>query len=199
MTLSDERFTGFNSNPVKLKGTHALFSPSSPSWLRYTEDKVIDRLRTSQAAALGTELHETAAANIKNGIKLALDGKYPILAAYVNDAIDLGMTPEQDLFYTFNFYGTADAIDFEEVRMFLRIHDFKSGISKPSVDQLYVYAALFCLEYGFKPFEINGELRIYQRNPVDVYEIDRLYLAKVYEIIRSWNDLIERRRMEGLV
>lgn len=197
--LSDERFTGFNSNPVKLKGTHALFSPSSPSWLRYTEDKVIDRLRTSQAAALGTELHETAASNIKNGIKLALDGKYPILAAYVNDAIDLGMTPEQDLFYSYNFYGTADAVDFDLAEMFLRIHDYKSGISKPSVDQLYVYAALFCLEYNFKPFEINGELRIYQRNPVDVYEIDRLYLAKVYEIIRSWNDLIERRRMEGLV
>jgi hypothetical protein len=195
--ISTERFAGFNSHP-KLEGSHAFLSPSSPSWLRYTEDKLVERLTSAQAAAKGTRLHETAARNIYDGIELRVDGKYPILAAYVNDAIAYGMTPEQTLFYSINCYGTADAIGFDIEEYFLRVHDLKTGTSKVSEDQLYVYAGLFCLEYGFKPFEINGELRIYQGDTVHAYELDRVYLSNIYDKIRMSDNLIEQRRMGGL-
>lgn len=191
--LSNERFSGFNTHP-KLEGSHAFLSPSTPHWLRYTEDKLIERLRTAEAAAAGTRLHETAARNIFDGIELKEDGRYPGLAAYVNDAIEFGMTPEQMLFYSINCYGTADAIGFDMDELFLRIHDLKTGVTKASEDQLYVYAGLFCLEYGFKPFEIQGELRIYQGDEVHVYEIDRGYLAGVYDKIRTSDETIELRR-----
>lgn len=48
----------------------------------------------------------------------------------------------------------------------LRIHDLKTGISKASMKQLDVYAAIFCLEYGYSPFDISIELRIYQREEI---------------------------------
>jgi len=38
-----------------------------------------------------------------------------------------------------------------------------------SEKQLEVYAALFCLEYSIDPFEIEMELRIYQRDEVRVF------------------------------
>jgi hypothetical protein len=205
--LYDRRFRGFNSHP-KLEGSHAFLSASNYHWVRDTEEKLLERLRTSQAAALGTELHETAARNIRRKIRVMPHDEYPAFAPYVNDAIDLEMLPEQMLFYSVHAYGTADTIKFEEYNAgddhsgFLRIHDFKSGTSKASVDQLYVYAAFFCLEYEFRPYEIDGELRIYQGEDVRMYELDRAYLAGIYDRTRDWNKVVgrhlDKQRMGGL-
>lgn len=202
--LSNGRFAGFRSHP-RLEGTHAFLSPSSPSWLRYTPEKLIERIRTAQAAALGTELHETASRNIKRGIKLLECPECPIIVNYVNDAIDLGMTPEQMLFYTINCYGTADTVSYEEYvdheqyDGFLRAHDLKTGTSKVSMDQLYVYAAVFCLEYGIKPFRLAGELRIYQGDTVLVEAIQRDYLSQVYSTIRHFDEILYDHRMGGSI
>lgn len=194
--LSNGRFAGFRSHP-KLEGSHAFLSPSSYHWLNYSEDKLIERLTTVEAAALGTRLHAWAAEAISLGREQPYDGD--ILSAYINDALEYGMTPEQMLFYSINAYGTADTISFEEAELFLRIHDFKSGATKTSTDQLYVYAAFFCLEYQFRPFEISGELRIYQGEDVRAYELDNEYLARVCDKIVTSNEIIEQRRMGGLV
>jgi hypothetical protein len=202
--LYDGRFAGFNSHP-RLEGTHAFLSPSSPAWLRYDQERLIERLSTAQAAALGTELHETAARNIKRRIKLLPHDEWPALDLYVNDAIEHGMIPEQTLFYTVNCYGTADTIGFEEYidaatgpfDGFLRIHDLKTGTSKASMDQLYVYAGIFCREYGYKPFRIDGELRIYQGDQVFAEMIDRTYLSFVYDRIKWSDDVIEGFRSGG--
>ena len=74
------------------------------------------------------------------------------------------MIPEQVLYYSDNAFGTADAIVFRD--NFLRIHDLKTGITPAHIEQLEVYAALFCLEYDIKPGEIEMELRIYQNDEV---------------------------------
>lgn len=38
------------------------------------------------------------------------------------------------------------------------------------IEQLEIYAALFCLEYKVKPSEIKIELRIYQNDEILVHE-----------------------------
>ena len=48
----------------------------------------------------------------------------------------------------------------------LRIHDLKNGRTPASVQQLRIYAAIFCLEYGYNPRDIDIELRIYQLDEV---------------------------------
>lgn len=83
---------------------------------------------------------------------------------YVNDAIGFKMTPEQPLFYSENCFGTADAISYRN--KLLRIHDLKTGLIPAHMEQLMIYAALFCLEYKVKPADIDMELRIYQNNEV---------------------------------
>ena len=42
----------------ELRGKHAMFSPSSPSWMNYDEGKIIDRMANYYRAPLGTEIHE---------------------------------------------------------------------------------------------------------------------------------------------
>ena len=84
------------------------------------------------------------------------------LIPYVTDGIGFRMKSEQPLVYSENIYGTADSIIFDERKQILRIHDYKSGTTPAHLEQLEIYAALFCLEYRFKPGDINFELRIYQ-------------------------------------
>ena len=77
------------------------------------------------------------------------------------------MNTEVVLFYSERFFGTADAISFKNG--LLRIHDLKTGRIPAHMDQLLIYAALFCLEYKVKPGEIKYELRIYQNDNVEVF------------------------------
>ena len=79
---------------------------------------------------------------------------------YVNDAVQYKMVSEQPLIFSENVFGTADAICFS--KNLLRIHDLKTGAHPAHMEQLETYAALFCLEYGFKPSSIEFELRLYQ-------------------------------------
>lgn len=141
---------------------HAFLSPSQSSWINYDDEKLEQRYLTARAAQRGTELHAFAQEAIRLGIKLP--NTKSELNMFVNDAIGFRMESEQTLFYSENCYGTADSICFK--RNLLRIHDLKTGVSPAGFMQLLVYAALFCLEYGYKPFDINFELRIYQNGEV---------------------------------
>lgn len=149
-----------------LKNKHAFLGASKYSWIRYDEDKLIDTYRNFLAVQRGTMLHDFACQSIKLGIRLPRSKK--TLNMYVNDAIGFGMTPEQSLYYSRNCFGTADAICFEDNK--LRIHDLKTGVTPASMDQLLIYAALFCLEYDIKPIDISVELRIYQNDDIQVCE-----------------------------
>lgn len=86
---------------------------------------------------------------------------------YINDAIGFKMIPEQVLYYSQYSFGTADAISFRQ--NFLRIHDLKTGITPAHMEQLLIYAALFCLEYKIDPTSIEIELRIYQSDDIVIH------------------------------
>lgn len=149
-----------------LEGKHAFLSASKYHWVNYDDTKLMSTFDKYKAAQRGSELHDWAAKTILLGIKQAKTKNH--INRYINDAIGFGMRTEQCLFYSANCFGTADAIIFK--KNLLRIHDLKTGVNPASMRQLEIYAALFCLEYGHKPSEIDIELRIYQNNDV-VYHI----------------------------
>lgn len=166
------------------EGTHAFLGASQHAWLNYDEEKLESRWKAQYAKPMGTALHELAAKLINNRIKITSSDKHMIqlhladnyiprsiidvdkimatLIPYVKDGIGFRMRAEQPLKYSDNVFGTADSIIFDEKKNFLRIHDYKSGDKPASLKQLEIYAALFCLEYDFKPGELEFELRIYQ-------------------------------------
>ena len=145
-----------------LNGLHAPFSPSQSSWLRYDDDRAIEIFLNKKAAEMGTRLHAWAKETIDLGIKQPKSKK--TLYAYVNDAIGFKMSTEVVLFYSERFFGTADSIAFRD--NFLRIHDLKTGKIPADMEQLEIYAALFCLEYKVKPEDIGMELRLYQNDEI---------------------------------
>jgi hypothetical protein len=176
----------------ELKGQHAFLGASKYYWINYDEDRIADAYAKSYALKRGTELHEFASKCIELRQKLPKSKK--TLNMYVNDAIGFAMKSEQVLFYSENCFGTADAISFRDD--FLRIHDFKSGISPTHMEQLIIYAALFCLEYRVKPSEIKIELRIYQSNDIDIYEPTAEEIKNVIDKIISFNKIINKIKAE---
>lgn len=152
----------FNQH-LELKDKHAILSPSYYHWLNYNDEKLQARYISVSAARRGTDLHALAHEAIRLGIKISARSNKTI-ANYVNDAINYKMVCEQPLYFSNNCFGTADAISFRQGK--LRIHDLKTGLTPTSFKQLYIYAALFCLEYEVDPARISIELRIYQSNEV---------------------------------
>ena len=177
----------------EIEGQHAFLGASKYHWLGYDEKKLADVYMKSLAVKEGTELHEFAALCIRLGQKLPKNKK--TLNMYVNDAIGYKMVPEQVLYFSENCFGTADAICFRD--NLLRIHDFKSGATPAHMEQLYIYAALFCLEYEYDPSHIQIETRIYQSNEVLVDNPDAKTIINIANKIVSFDKVIQRLKLRG--
>lgn len=173
---------------LNLEGLHAPFGASKSSWLRYDDRKAIDAFQNLKAKEMGTRLHAWAKETIDLGIKQPRSKK--TLYAYVNDAIGFKMSTEVVLYYSNNFFGTADAISFRNNT--LRIHDLKTGKTPVHMEQLEIYAALFCLEYKVKPGEIDMELRIYQKDEVIVHNPTAEDILPIMDKIVHLNKILEQ-------
>lgn len=207
-----------------LKGLHAFLGASKHHWLNYDDEKLIERYKGQYAQFLGTTLHEIAANLIQYNMKLAKNDKklvrfelekagvpsytYDIdqifenLANYVNDAIGFRLKPEVVLKYSSECFGTADAIDFKEREKILRIHDYKSGTTPASMDQLLIYAGLFYLEYKdrlkLRLDEFETELRIYQNNEIVYFNPTIEDIAPVVDQIVYKNKIITNFKERGV-
>ena len=173
-----------------LEGLHAPFSPSQSSWLRYDDDKALEVFANKKSAEMGTRLHAWAKETIDLGIKQPRSRK--TLYSYVNDAIGFKMSTEVVLFYSIYFFGTADAISFRNGM--LRIHDLKTGkVGKieSHIEQLEIYAALFCLEYKIKPKDISIELRVYKNDEVICHNPEPNDILEIMDKIVHLNKLLE--------
>lgn len=179
------------NNHSELKDAHSFLAPSNYHWLNYTPEKLEAVYRNQQAKEKGTMLHAFASMAINERIKLAPVKK--ALNMFVNDAIGFKMASEQVLYYSRNSFGTADAILFKD--NFLRIHDLKTGITKPSFKQLDIYAALFCLEYGVDPTTIRVEERMYQGHGFEVNEPDPHWIREVMDKIIEFDVILENVKL----
>lgn len=200
-----------------IEGTHAVLGASKYSWLRDDdEQKVISRFAVGFSTAIGTSCHAFARDVIEKNLRLAKTDKKMLLLhllkdsaripyavidyidfdtifetvrLFVNDAIGFRMSSEIMLKYSMFIYGTADAISYNDG--VLRIHDLKTGKMPASMDQLLIYAANFCLEYGIDPFKLKGiELRIYQNGEVLIHNPEPGEIKEVMEQAKFCNSVL---------
>lgn len=179
---------------------HAVFSPSQPSWLNYTEEQTIERYQKAQATEMGTRLHAWAAETIALNIRQSRTHK--TLNMFVNDAIGFRMTPENDdthatrFVYSEFFFGTCDAYCYNNG--VLRIHDLKTGKGPVHPEQLEIYAALFFLQEKQDPFKNQTILRIYQNDDVVEWEPEPERIKGIMDLIVD-RDKALRNYLGGLL
>jgi hypothetical protein len=200
---------------LSFEGKHALLSPSKYSWINDSDDEFMQRLCNSYLATMGTLIHKEARDFIfykrpmtKNerrymevrlmsqGIPEAVfevvdfEKIFSNVCNYVKDAVSFRMDPEVVLFYSELCFGTSDAILYDEKKRILRVHDLKTGFTPAKMDQLYVYAALFFLEYSYvKMSDTKIELRIYQNNEVVIDEPGIDIILPIMETIKRFNNI----------
>lgn len=186
--------------PYELKNKHAFFAPSKHTWLRWDKDRIREAWKNAKAAELGTALHAHAESCILFGTKL-LDKK-STLGMYVNDAIEYKMDTEVPLYYNDLCFGHADALGFRRKK--LRVFDLKTGLITPgSMEQLLIYAALFCFNKPEKidgvwrftglrtdPLSISYDLRIYQFDQAVCYEPSGEEILEIMNIIIEDTDFV---------
>lgn len=175
-----------------LEGQHAFLGASKYHWINYDAGKIAESYSRFLATQKGTILHSFAAQCIKLGQKLPKSHK--TLNMYVNDAIGYKMVPEQVLYYSDNCFGTADAISYRNG--LLRIHDLKTGVVPAHMEQLEIYAALFCLEYKMKPSDIGMELRLYQGDEIVVCNPSPDDIQLITDKIISFDKIIAKVKEE---
>lgn len=169
---------------LELEGSHAFLSPSSNAWTNYDQEKLERVYRNKLAVERGTKLHQLAHDCIV--MERLMPRNTDSFNMYVNDAIMFKMTPEQPLIYSFNCFGTADALSYK--RNVLRIHDLKTGENEAHMKQLYIYAALFCLNY-------QNRVRDLRKNGKSDVEIAARFDVKVDELHfepEKFNDIVLR-------
>lgn len=115
---------------------------------------------------------------------------FETVKTYINDGVAYKMTPEQPLVYSLYFYGTTDCISFRN--NVLRIHDLKTGSIPAHIEQLEIYAALFCLEYKIKPVDIQIELRIYQNDEILHHEPSVDDIVPIMDLIQTRDEELNK-------
>ena len=178
----------FNKHSA-LEGQHAFLGASKYHWINYDEDKLADTYTKLLAAQKGTMLHAFAAQCIM--LKQKLPKSKKTLNMYVNDAIGFRMVPEQILYFSVNCFGTADAISFSNDGL-LRIHDLKTGTTPAHMEQLEIYAALFCLEYDIRPGDIETELRLYQNDEILYHKPSAVDILPIMDKIITFDKIINK-------
>lgn len=198
----------------RYEGLHAFLGASNFRWINWEEGLFEQKYYNQFASKLGTAIHSLAKDCIINRIKLSKTDKRLVevslyregiprgafdseeillnLVPFVNDAIGYHMSPEIILFYSPNCFGTTDAICFNEKEKILRIHDLKTGVTPAHIEQLIVYAALFCVEYKKNPYDFKTELRIYQSDQAIIFEAEAQEIERYMFLIKDRDDLIKK-------
>lgn len=192
----------------QLEGKHAFLGASNYHWINWNDETFENRYYGQFSTQIGTAIHALAHDCIVSRIKLTKHDTHLIditlyhayipkdaydpnlilnnLIPFINDAIGFHMSSEILLYYNAYCFGTSDAISFDEKNKMLRIHDLKTGTTPTHMEQLLIYAALFCLEYHKNPHQFKTELRIYQN-------FDVLITNPEPEEIEQYMDLIQNR------
>ena len=173
-----------------LEGLHAFLGASKHHWVNYDLEKM-ERIWANQfAAQRGTRLHKWAAETIALGRRQPRNKE--TLNSYINDAIGFRMTPEAMLFFSFNCFGTPDAMCF--FKNILRVHDLKTGVHPGSPHQIEIYFALFCLEYKMNPYDIEMIGRIYQNDEVIEFHGDPKRIREIMDTIKMFDRRIDEMK-----
>jgi hypothetical protein len=64
------------------------------------------------------------------------------------------------------------------------------------MEQLYIYGALFCLEYDIKPGNIAMEFRIYQSDQILYSEPTAEIIAPIMDKIITFDKIIQKKKLE---
>ena len=119
---------------------------------------------------------------------------------FVCDSIGFRMESEQKLSVSKVIEGTADAVRYYPKENLLRVSDLKTGSRPAKIEQVFIYAALYCYENRLDPLKTNFETRIYQNGEIYIEQPDGKTISSMLKDILHLDEVIKKfERGEGNV
>lgn len=150
-------------------------------------------LQAQNDFAIENDINPPYSEEFINYVGMLPEHVYQTVILYITDCISFNMISEKELKFSDNCFGTTDAISFNNNT--LRISDLKTGDIEAHIEQLYIYAALFCLEYHYRPTEIKIEFRLYQYGMIkEVTDPSVETITKIMDRITLSNKMTDKIR-----
>lgn len=112
--------------------------------------------------------------------------------SFINDSIGFGMESEKKLYFSEYFNGTSDAIKYYDKTKLLRVSDLKTGLRPAKIEQVFIYAALYCLQFKLDPLKTNFETRIYQNDEIYIEQPLGEDIADIMQNITHKNKVLTK-------
>lgn len=117
---------------------------------------------------------------------------------FICDSIGFRMESEQKVSVSSIIEGTADAIRYYPKENLLRVSDLKTGSRPAKMEQVFIYAALYCYENRLDPLKTAFETRIYQNGEIYTEQPTGETISRMLSDILHLNEVVEKfERGEG--
>lgn len=172
--------------------SHQIILGNKPSGIREVEKGVKTHIYEKYMCTY-SKLYEPEYGDILLRHLRYLPGEAYISAKlFIGDSIGFHMESEQKLKLSNKINGTADAVRFYPKENLLRVSDLKTGSRPAKIEQVLIYAALYCYENRLDPLKTNFETRIYQNGVIHIEQPDKEDINDIYKNIVHKNEVLKR-------
>lgn len=180
--------------------SHQIILGSKPSGIREVERGVKTHIYEKYMMET-SKLYDSRVGSIFLDHLRYLPGEaYLSVKMFVCDSIGFRMESEQKLSVSKVIEGTADAVRFYPKDNLLRISDLKTGSRPAKIEQVFIYAALYCYENKLDPLKTNFEARIYQNGEIYIEQPTGEEIKSLLNTILHINEVVSKfERGEGSV
>lgn len=180
--------------------SHQIILGSKPSGIREVERGVKTHIYEKYMVDTSKAYDPRVGSIFLDHLRYLPGEAYLSVKMFVCDSIGFRMESEQKLSVSKVIEGTADAVRFYPKDNLLRISDLKTGSRPAKIEQVFIYAALYCYENRLDPLKTNFEARIYQNGEIYIEQPTGEEIKSLLNTILHINEVVSKfERGEGSV
>lgn len=180
--------------------SHQIILGSKPSGIREVERGVKTHIYEKYMVDTSKTYDPRVGSIFIDHLRYLPGEAYLSVKMFVCDSIGFRMESEQKLSVSKVIEGTADAVRFYPKDNLLRISDLKTGSRPAKIEQVFIYAALYCYENRLDPLKTNFEARIYQNGEIYIEQPTGEEIKSLLNTILHINEVVSKfERGEGSV
>lgn len=172
--------------------SHQIILGSKPSGIREVERGVKTHIYEKYMVDTSKVYDPRVGSIFLDHLRYLPGEAYLSVKMFVCDSIGFRMESEQKLSVSKVIEGTADAVRFYPKDNLLRISDLKTGSRPAKIEQVFIYAALYCYENRLDPLKTNFEARIYQNGEIYIEQPTGEEIKSLLNTILHINEVVSK-------
>ena len=180
--------------------SHQIILGSKPTGIREVEKGVKTHIYEKYMVETSKLYNPKLGATFLDHLRYVPGDAFLSTKLFICDSIGFRMESEQKVSVSSIIEGTADAIRYYPKDNLLRVSDLKTGSRPAKMEQVLIYAALYCYENRLDPLKTNFEARIYQNGEILIEQPTGEVISRMLGDILHLNEVVKKfERGEGSV